>query len=106
MARIAMVTRTIQTTKVNALCVNLDEKNTFDKEFILSGTYKDDKALMKALEKVGNDEHTKVVDIHSSEVIETLYGMSEQDFISTAKVLPPRGTKAPEKEEKTTPKKK
>lgn len=105
MARVPRVTRTIQTTKVNALCVDVEEQKTFEGEYILSGTYKDEKHLFKALEKVANDEIHRVAHILHSEVIETLYGMSEQDFIKYAKPLPPRGVKADKDTVKTTAKK-
>lgn len=93
MARTPMVTRTIETTKVVALCVDVVEQKPYEAEFILSGTYKDGKSLMKALEKVANDETHKVVHVKSADVLETLYGMTEQEFISSAKVLPPRPVK-------------
>lgn len=93
MARIPMVTRTIQTTKVNALCLDIVEQKPFEKEYILLGTYKDNKHLMKALENVANDDTHKVVHVKSTEIVETLYGMTEQEFISYANVLPPRGVK-------------
>lgn len=90
MSRIAMVTRTIETTKVLALCVNVADQTTCENEYTLSGTYKDNGAILKALAKVVNTDALKVVHIISSEVVETLYGMTEQQFIATAKVLPPR----------------
>ena len=93
MARAPQVTRTIQTTKVIALCLDIMEQKPYDKEIVLSGTYKDDKAIMKALANLINDDTNKVVHVKSTEVQETLYGMSEQEFIAHAKVLPPRSTK-------------
>lgn len=93
MARAPQVTRTIQTTKVIALCLDIKEQKPYDKEIVLSGTYKDDKAIMKALANLINDDTNKVVHVKSTEVQETLYGMSEQEFIAHAKVLPPRSTK-------------
>lgn len=93
MARIPMVTRTIQITKVKALCLNIADQKPFEKEYVLSGIYKDNKHLMKALEKVANDDTHKVVHVKSTEVVKTLYGMTEQEFVSCAKVLPPRGVK-------------
>lgn len=97
MARISQVTRTILTTKVKALCLDIVEQKPFEAEFILSGTYKDTKHLMKALEAVANTETKKVVHVKSTEIVETLYGMSEQDFISNAKILPPRAVKTEDK---------
>lgn len=100
MARIPMVTRTITATKVNALCINIDTAEPFNKTLILSGTYKDEKSMLKAATSVIENEtieglldtndRVKVVHIVESEEIETLYGMTEQEFIQRAKVLPPR----------------
>ena len=96
MARIPMVTRTVETTKVKALCLDIAEQKPYEAEFILSGTFKDDKHIMKALEAVANDDTHKVVHIKSTEIVETLYGMTEQEFIDHAKVLPPRAAKKAE----------
>jgi hypothetical protein len=92
MARVAMVTRTMETTKVNVLCLNIKEGTPFEKELVLAGTFKDEKSKMKAVSaQVDNDEQ-KAVHVKSTEVITTLYGMTEDDFIKHAKVLPARGT--------------
>lgn len=93
MARVPQVTRTIPTTIATIFCVNLEDKSTFEQSITLPRTYKDDKSLMKAVEKVLEGEPIKAVSVVSTEVQETLYGMLETDFIKYAKVLPPRGTK-------------
>lgn len=90
MARAPMVTRTIQTTRVNVLCLNIEQGEPFNTEVVLPRTYKDEKHLLKAAEKVINSDTVKAVHIVDAKVEETLYGMSEQDFITLAKVLPPR----------------
>lgn len=90
MARTPQVTRTIQTTKVNVLCLNILEGNPFNQTVVLPRTYKDDKHMLKAVEKVINSESVKAVHVVDSVVEETLYGMSEQKFIELATVLPPR----------------
>ena len=90
MAREPMVTRTIKGTNVKALCVSISAQNTATKDFTLSGTYSDEKSLLKALTKTVQDNDIKVVSIISASQFETLYGMSENDFIKLAKVLPPR----------------
>ena len=92
MPRRSMVTRTIETTKVLALCVDLSTETPYKAEFTLSGTFDTEKAIMKALKKVGDDDVHKVVSVLSTEVVETLYGMDEQDFIANAQILPPRKT--------------
>ena len=93
MAREPMVTRTITATKITALCLNIETAEPFNKEVTISGTFKDEKSMMKAAEKLLNTETEKAVHIVSSEEIETLYGMTEQEFIQKAKVLPPRPKK-------------
>lgn len=93
MARIPMVTRTIQTTRANVLCLNIVQGEPFNKSVVLPRTYKDDKAMMKNVEKMVNTDEVKAVHIVDSVVEETLYGMTEQEFINVAKVLPPRDVK-------------
>lgn len=91
-----MVTRTIVTTKVVVLGMDIKTCEPGNKVFILPRTYKDDKAIMKELDKRTEEENFKCVKICSTEIIETLYGMTESDFIRVAKELPPR-TKVLEK---------
>ena len=86
-----MVTRTIQTTKAVVMVVNTLEGETYTKEVIVPRTYKDDKALLKKVSPIIEaEENMKAVHIVTAEVIETLYGMTEQEFIEKASVMPPR----------------
>ena len=87
MARKPMVTRTITTTQVNVLCLDIVAGEPFNQQVTLPRTYKDDKKLMKAIEEVVNTENLKAVHVVAKEEVETLYGMSEQDFINNAVVL-------------------
>lgn len=90
MARVPQVTRTIQTTKANIMCLNIEKGEPFTQEVTLPRTYNDDKAILKAAEKVINSDTVKAVHVVSAEVQETLYGMTEQRFIELADILPPR----------------
>lgn len=93
MARQPMVTRTITTTKVNALCVDTEMKTTTEIEITLPRTYADEKSILKAINKSNLVPlPLKVVSVLSVDECETLYGMSEQDFIDHAEILPPRQT--------------
>ena len=92
MPRVPMVTRTIKTTKVKVLCVSIVENKTFEQEVALPRTYKDEKSLMKQVKVVIENDNVKPLRVISAEEVETLYGMSEQEFITTAKILPPRTT--------------
>lgn len=94
MPRIPMVTRTIQTTTVNVLCLDVESAEPFNKEVVIPRTYKDEKAMLKAVESAVNTEKVKAVHIVGHNVNETLYGMSEQDFIARATVLPSRDCKS------------
>ena len=99
MARKPMVTRTIVTTKVNVLCLEIQSAEPFNKSVTLPRTYKDDKKLLKKVEEVVNTDGVKAVRIVDKEEIETLYGMSEQDFINNATILDPATRKEAEAEE-------
>ena len=90
MARAPQVTRTILTTTATVMCVNTENGTTSNEKFIFPRTYKDDKAILKSLEKLALPENIKPVHIVATEVNETLYGMSEQKFIENAEILPPR----------------
>lgn len=87
MARIPMVSRTFTTTKVNALCIELETAEPFNKTVVLPGQYKDSRKLDKALAKLINTDSTKFVHAVDTEEVETLYGMTEQEFIDSAKIL-------------------
>lgn len=89
MARKPMVSRTITTTKVNVLCLDIETAEPFNTSVILPRTYKDEKKLLKKVEEVVNTATTKAVHIVDTEVVETLYGMTEEEFIATASVLNP-----------------
>lgn len=90
MARAPQVTRTIQTTHCNVLCMDIENREPCNKDVVLPRTYKDENAMLKAVKKVVETDTIKAVQVVTSTVQETLYGMSEQDFIEHATVLPPR----------------
>lgn len=90
MARTPMVTRTIQTTKANVLCLNIVEGEPFNKVVTLPRTYKDENAMLKVISKMVDNDEAKAVHVVDYYVEETLYGMTEQRFIELAQVMPPR----------------
>lgn len=96
MARKPMVTRTVQTTLATVLCLNTETAEPFNQTVTLSGTFKDNKAVMKAVKALIENDTVSVAKVVDVEIEEKLYGMPEQDFINAAKVLPPRGTKVTE----------
>ena len=90
MARVPMVTRTIIATKANVMCLDVQKGEPFNAFVTVPRTYKDNDALLKKVKPLIETDIVKAVHIVGTEEIETLYGMSEQDFIQYAKVLPPR----------------
>lgn len=90
MPRAPQVTRTIQTTHATVLCLDIENCEPCNRDVILPRTYKDDNAILKAVKNEIETDTIKPVQVVSSMVQETLYGMSEQDFIAHATVLPPR----------------
>lgn len=90
MARKPMITRTILSTKVNVLCLNVVSGEPFNKDVVIPRTFKDNNKLFKCVETVINTDEVKAVHITHTEVEENLYGMTEQEFIEKAEKLPPR----------------
>ena len=101
MARVPMVTRTIVATKANVMCLNVKAGEPFNTAVTVSRTYKDNETLLKKVKPLIETDDVKAVHIVDSEQIETLYGMTEQEFIQYAKVLPPRNGAVTETEDKT-----
>lgn len=96
MAREPQVSRTLKTTKVNALCLDIVSCEPFNKEVILTGTYKDNAKLEKKVRELVDSETEKFVHIADMEVVETLYAMTEQDFIKYAKPMEARKSRISE----------
>lgn len=90
MARKPQVTRTITTTEVNVLCLNLETAEPFNMEVTLPRTYKDDEKLMKKVTEMVNTDTVKAVHVVDKREVENLYGMLEEDFVKYAQILPPR----------------
>ena len=93
MARVPMVTRTMRTTKVNVLCMDLVNAEPVNKDVTIPRTYKDDKKLFKVVQATLDSDELKAVKIVKAVEVETLYGMTEQEFIENAKVLDPETRK-------------
>ena len=99
MARTRMVTRTINVTVVQAMCVDTNTAEVSIKELELTGeTFTEEKAL-KELKKEHETDTFKVVTIQKMEVHEEMYGLKEIDFLKVAQKLDPATRKALENEE-------
>ena len=93
MARVPMVTRTMKTTKVNVLCMDLVNAEPVNKDLTVPRVYKDEKKLFKVVQSTLDSDELKAVKIVKSVEVETLYGMTEQEFIENAKILDPETRK-------------
>lgn len=85
-----MVTRTVTTTEVELLCLNIITAEPFNETAVIPGTYTSNEKILKVLRPVLDTKETKIVSVSRAEIKHTLYGMSESDFIKLAKVMPSR----------------
>lgn len=100
--RKSMITRTISSTSITALCVNPQTAETFEQEFILTGKIADKDKLLKRVSKLYNTDDCTIVAICSLKEVNELYGMDEADFIKGAKILDPDTRKVIESEKVNT----
>lgn len=99
MARTRMVTRTINVTVVEAMCVDTSTAEVTVKSLELTGeTFTTEKAL-KELKKEYETDTFKVVAIQKMEVHEEMYGLKEIDFLKVAQKLDPATRKLLDNEE-------
>ena len=89
MARVEMVTRTIEWTRVEVMTLEVTTATVVNKVYTLSGNKSDADAL-KVVQKIYDTKEIKHVAINKIETGNTLYGMTVDEFIKVAKVLPPR----------------
>lgn len=85
-----MVTRTVASVDYVCMTVNVETRQIEDLTVnIPNGATMKDKVRIKAITEALPANNT-FVQIISETVKETLYGMTEEQFIKLAKVLPPR----------------
>ena len=85
-----IITRTLVTTEVKVMGIVLSEAKTIISEFSLVGSFKDNNDILnyiKATYEDGTIVYAMVTEVTEKE---TLYGMTESEFMSHAKQLPPR----------------
>lgn len=90
MARERMVTRTVESTVCEVMCLNTRTAEVKINTYIIGGGLTDEKSLLKAIKKLYETDEHKCVSITNTTQQETLYGMPESKFIELAQVLPPR----------------
>lgn len=82
-----MVTRTITITKAQVLAVDLASDEIKTVEVTITGEPKNEKALVKAISEVFDENGAKFVAVKSAEVSRVKYGMTEADFVKAAFVI-------------------
>ena len=87
MARVRMVTRTVTTQEVTALCLNIVTAEPENQTFSVPVNIKGEDSILKFIRKVYDTDTTKIVSITHIRNEEHLYGMPEADFIKTAKII-------------------
>lgn len=93
MAREKMVTRTVTQTTAEVMTIEVTTAEVQIREYTIGGTYDTNETLIKKLQKLFQTDTLKLVNINSATVEDLLLGMTEEDFIRYATVLPPRSTK-------------
>ena len=101
MARVRMVTRTIESTTATCMCINPTTGTVTHNDYTISQSYVDPAIILKHVKKVYETETNIIVAVENSEVHETLYGMTEQQFMELAKILPPRTSNSDDTEDDT-----
>ena len=95
-----MITRTVIKTGVELLCMNVTEGKAETRCFEIGGHYETKEQLLKKCQKAFDTATFKVVAVTSSTEQEVLLGMSEEDFIRNAVVMPPRPASQQKKEKR------
>ena len=90
MARQRMVTRTVNVTTCEVMGLTISQAAVSTIKVQLNGTYADKDAALKAVKKLYETEDYKPTAIISMSTEEILYGMTEEQFIKMARIMPPR----------------
>ena len=89
MSRERMITRTVEITTAEIMCLDVVTAEVVTKRCDISGVFTDEE-LLKAIKKICETDTFKVVHVVSQKTSELLYGMPESKFIELAEILPPR----------------
>lgn len=90
MAREKMITRTIVETTARVMCLDVKSAEISINDYKIGGEWTNESALLEKLQAIYNTDTFKLVHIDSVSKEEVLLGMSVEDFMRYAKVLPPR----------------
>lgn len=82
------VTRTIVSTKVIALCIDLKKAEPYNDTFNIPGSFSvSDKKLEKKAHEFYDNDSRKIAQIQSAEQNKKIYGMTEELFMKYANEL-------------------
>ena len=84
-----IITRTVTQTTAKVMCLNVSTAEVTINEYTIGCNFIE-VDLLKKCKKLFETDEFKLVLIESSKVEEILLGMTEEDFIRYATVLPPR----------------
>lgn len=90
MAREKMITRTIVETTAHIMCLDVKSAEVSINDYKIGGEWSNENSLLEKLQSIYNTDTFKLVHIESVTKEEVLLGMSVEDFMRYAKVLPPR----------------
>lgn len=82
-----LITRTIQFTNLTLLMADTESAEMYNSCTTIPGTYKDEKAMLKAARTIVEDDTHKLVSLVGWTVGSQLYGMPEADFMAMAKPI-------------------
>lgn len=88
MAKEAKITRTMKTTEVTAVAVDLTTRECVTFTYTLPRTYKDNKEILKVVKATFDTPVLNHIDIESVKVIEKRYGLAESKFLEVAEEIP------------------
>ena len=91
MARQRMITRTIEQSIAQVMTVDITTSEVSVRQYIIGGNYTED-VLLSKLKKLFETDTLKLVHVKDVKVEEVLLGMTEEDFIKNAVVLPSRNS--------------
>ena len=90
MAKPKMITRTITTTVMDILCLDVESGEPCNRSFTIAGELKKEKDAIKYAAKKLADTEPNIHPVHvvNESHIDTLYGMTEADFIAHSVIMP------------------
>ena len=85
MPRLRVISRSIKATEVTCLMCDVESAELFNKTVLIPSTFTDTTKLEKAVRTLVSEPTKKFVDIVKTEEHSSIYAMTEQQFIETAK---------------------